>query len=282
MHKGYKCLDISIGRIYILRDVIFDEHGFPFAELNPTAGARYSADILLLPDNSSRVPTDEPVVNIHTDSTVIVPNMWTHPILQPQRILGVQPSSVLALANLFAATFRAPIPELSQPLAANPRSPSVSLLPTPPDNEPITEVAPGPTDVDDTSATTSMPERLQLQGLDPTISAHNSPPPISGPRTRLQAGIRKPKVYIDGTIPYGLSVVTSVEPASLQVALVDQNWKNAMESEISALQRNKTWHLVLPDKQRNLIDCKWVYKIKRKPDGSIDRYKAKLVAKGFK
>ena len=31
-----------------------------------------------------------------------------------------------------------------------------------------------------------------------------------------------------------------------------------------------------------MIDCKWVFRIKRKPDGTIDRYKARLVAKGFK
>src|SRR5699024_10778952 len=45
---------------------------------------------------------------------------------------------------------------------------------------------------------------------------------------------------------------------------------------------NKTWHLVPPRKGTNIIDCKWVYKIKRKADGSLDRYKARLVAKGFK
>jgi hypothetical protein len=37
-----------------------------------------------------------------------------------------------------------------------------------------------------------------------------------------------------------------------------------------------------PQKGRNMIDCKWVYKVKEKVDGSLDRYKAHFVAKGFK
>ena len=49
-----------------------------------------------------------------------------------------------------------------------------------------------------------------------------------------------------------------------------------------ALMGNETWHLVLEEQGKNIIDCKWVYKIKRKSDGTIDRYKARLVAKGFK
>ena len=48
LHKGFKCLDISTGRVYISRDVIFDENVFPFASLHPNAGARLRAEILLL------------------------------------------------------------------------------------------------------------------------------------------------------------------------------------------------------------------------------------------
>lgn len=44
----------------------------------------------------------------------------------------------------------------------------------------------------------------------------------------------------------------------------------------------KTWHLVRPPKGKNIIDYKWVYKVKRKVDGTIDRYKARLVVKGYK
>lgn len=49
MHKGFKCLDISTGRIYISRDVTFDEEVFPFAHLHPNAGAQLKQEIFLLP-----------------------------------------------------------------------------------------------------------------------------------------------------------------------------------------------------------------------------------------
>lgn len=55
-----------------------------------------------------------------------------------------------------------------------------------------------------------------------------------------------------------------------------------MDAEFTVLLENKTQHLVPPSHGKNVIDCKWVYKIKRKSNGSLDRYKARLVAKGFK
>jgi hypothetical protein len=55
-----------------------------------------------------------------------------------------------------------------------------------------------------------------------------------------------------------------------------------MNSEFHALLKNRIWHLVPPGQAQNIIDCKWVYKLKAKADGSIDRYKARLVSKGFK
>jgi hypothetical protein len=55
-----------------------------------------------------------------------------------------------------------------------------------------------------------------------------------------------------------------------------------MEDEYNALLRNKTWKLVPPQAGRNLINYKWIYKIKQKADGSVDHHKARLVAKDFK
>ncbi|XP_061338432.1 uncharacterized protein LOC133285237 [Gastrolobium bilobum] len=67
---------------------------------------------------------------------------------------------------------------------------------------------------------------------------------------------------------------------SVQEALEDPKWKQAMNIEMEALQKNETWMLTsLPNGKRK-IGCKWVYTVKLKADGSIDRYKARLVAKG--
>ena len=54
-----------------------------------------------------------------------------------------------------------------------------------------------------------------------------------------------------------------------------------MKKEVTALQQNGTWDLVLLPKGKKAISCKWVYKIKKHADGNIERYKACLVAKGF-
>jgi hypothetical protein len=59
------------------------------------------------------------------------------------------------------------------------------------------------------------------------------------------------------------------------------SWRQAMVDEFQALIRNKTWHLIPPREDLNVIDCKWVFKLKRKADGTIDCHKARLVAKGF-
>lgn len=81
-------------------------------------------------------------------------------------------------------------------------------------------------------------------------------------KTSFQSGIRKEKIYTDGTIKYGCLASTG-EPTNEEEALGDENWKGAMKAEYDALVKNNTWRLVPPQKGNNVIGCKWVYKIKR-------------------
>ena len=62
--------------------------------------------------------------------------------------------------------------------------------------------------------------------------------------------------------------------------LLDE-WDDAMNQKMNALDNNGTWELVPLPHGKKPIGCKWVYKVKRNADGSVSRYKAQLVAKGY-
>ena len=73
---------------------------------------------------------------------------------------------------------------------------------------------------------------------------------------------------------FALQVSLPVEPRSYAEAVGDEHWRKAMQAEIEALQLNQTWQMVPLPPNKVPIGCKWVYKIKHRLDGFIDRYKA--------
>ncbi|XP_058840954.1 uncharacterized protein LOC131696432 [Topomyia yanbarensis] len=60
------------------------------------------------------------------------------------------------------------------------------------------------------------------------------------------------------------------------------SWEEAIKEELRSLEMNKTWTLVELPAGKQLIDNKWVFKMKKNSDGVVERYKARLVARGFK
>ncbi|PRQ23920.1 putative RNA-directed DNA polymerase [Rosa chinensis] len=74
---------------------------------------------------------------------------------------------------------------------------------------------------------------------------------------------------------------TDFEPSHYKAALKIPAWKQAMQEEYDALMNQNTWTLVPLPPDKNLVPCKWIFKIKRNSDGSIARHKARLVARGF-
>ena len=60
-----------------------------------------------------------------------------------------------------------------------------------------------------------------------------------------------------------------------------REWRKAMDEEMESLRKNETWSLVKLPRGRNVVSSKWVFKSKTNPDGSLNRRKARLVARGF-
>jgi hypothetical protein len=80
---------------------------------------------------------------------------------------------------------------------------------------------------------------------------------------------------------FALSVTQCVEPRTYKEACQHDHWLKAMNVELEALTKNHTWQLVPLPPHVKPIGSKWVYKVKHKADGSIERYKARLMAKGY-
>nr|GFB40435.1 ribonuclease H-like domain-containing protein [Tanacetum cinerariifolium] len=69
-------------------------------------------------------------------------------------------------------------------------------------------------------------------------------------------------------------------PKSYRDALNDPNWKNAMNDEYNALIKNNTWTLVPRHTDANVVQCMWLFHHKYLADGTLSRYKVRLVANG--
>lgn len=79
-------------------------------------------------------------------------------------------------------------------------------------------------------------------------------------------------------------VIAVPEPSSYREAMKStekDKWVEAMNSEINSLKENETWKLTQLPNNRKALNCKWVFKVKKNPDGSIDKFKARLVAVGY-
>lgn len=74
------------------------------------------------------------------------------------------------------------------------------------------------------------------------------------------------------------------EPTTWQEALqsdYSKEWKQAADAEYESLTENNTWELVELPEERKAIACKWVFRVKYDQQGKVDRFKGRLVAKGF-
>jgi hypothetical protein len=83
-------------------------------------------------------------------------------------------------------------------------------------------------------------------------------------------------------VPVAFSAMThSPVPKTYRSTLADPNWRQAMQEEYDALLSNNTWDLVPRPPGTNIVTDKWIFHHKFNVDGSLDRYKARWVLRGF-
>eukprot|EP00253_Pinus_taeda_P003147 PITA_03147 len=80
---------------------------------------------------------------------------------------------------------------------------------------------------------------------------------------------------------YQALVAQDGEPASFQEATQHQVWLDAMVEEYNSIMVNDVWEVVLRPKDRSVVGSRWIYKIKYVANNSVEKYKARFVAKGY-
>ncbi|GKA49539.1 retrovirus-related pol polyprotein from transposon TNT 1-94 [Tanacetum coccineum] len=184
----------------------------------------------------------------------------------------------------------APVPE-SRPTDTRPSSSSpCGLCPVPttaaepihePDSTPSSPYSSEddnpPTDSDDVSSHGAPPA--------PPATAPTEPSSVHQMKTRSKSGIFKTKHSPDfvSLTSHALhaALFSLVQPKGFKSAAKHPQWMAAMHDEMEALKQNCTWTLVPRPSASNIVGSKWVYRIKYHADGSVERFKARVVAQGF-
>ena len=66
-------------------------------------------------------------------------------------------------------------------------------------------------------------------------------------------------------------------PRNIQETRSHSNWRTTVLEEMNALKRNRTWEIVKLPEEKKAVGCKWMFTIKCKVDGSMERYKEPIV-----
>lgn len=125
-------------------------------------------------------------------------------------------------------------------------------------------------------ASTHPAEQASVSTVIPITTSQNTHSMI----TKSKNGIHEPKNPIILSVLHESETVPEVEPVHFSQASPHLVWQKAIQEEYEALIKQGTWDLVPAPSQANVIGCQWIYKIKRNSDGSVARYKARLVANG--
>ena len=167
-----------------------------------------------------------------------------------------------------------PIQNPPTPTPAIPISPIPTTL-TSPQSTPTPTNSPSNSDTPPTS--TSLPQNTSAPSDTQTTSVSSDTQPINTRRNPKPNS----KYHNKDFLLYSSTASSFQEPQTIAHALKHPAWRKSMQDEYEALLRNNTWTLVPRESAPNIVGCKWVYRTKYKSDGTLDRLKSRLVAKGF-
>lgn len=270
--KGYKCYSPILKRVFVSKDVSFFESGPYFTSSSNQGlnlGDNESLSSLCEPENGPTLPY------VGSDQQVTpLPHVLEYESVVPHVGCDQQVTPSPYVSQTLNETDQNVI---SQPLKVYSRrhlTRQDNPLPTQlcQESNP-NECSRNPTDTGDTlnSATETVPKDLPIALR-------------KGTRTCTMHPISRFVSYKKLSPTYSAFITNLSEseiPRDVHEALKKPGWKEAVLEEMKALKENHTWDLTELPTRKKAVGCKWIFTIKYNSDGSLNRYKARLVAQGF-
>ncbi|KAJ4771370.1 Retroelement pol polyprotein-like [Rhynchospora pubera] len=297
--KGWKVFDLETQEFIISRDVVFCEDVYPFSEM-ASENALASG---LLGQNAPRVGQSDDAVFIQ-----LANNRRTAEYLLDSERVEARGSSHVFYDSESANDQSAPISSLSAPALSGESAPASSGESAPASGQSAPASSGESAPSSGLSAPASSGESAPASSQSAPASEQVAPRQSRHPPVRLQDYIcytakcdpsyAHPTSAATSGTPYPIAHYVNCDKFSLAhrkflaavtakkesehfgEAMKDNNWRKAMQIEIEALERNNTWSIEDLPSNKKAIGCKWVYRIKYNSDGSVERYKARLVVLG--
>ena len=258
---------------HLLQGVSLRPNVVPAMSLIDGTNTHYEDESVTPPDAQRQLDSDNTLGGVHRQTGGTAPTVQES---APQRERDLVAPTPLAPPLPVSSLSNAPGNERATVEGVAPPAPVVEAPPTRPEEAPTEVTEPQPT-----------PQSIVEDGMDIDKPEELTPEPIKA--SSRQHKKFNPYAFFDGWGKDAAMIIQGSsqgerDPLTYKEAMNSVNkfrWREATEDEIKQLIASGTLVIVKRTPHMSVITSKWVYKIKYLPNGAINKFKARLVARGF-